>query len=665
MWGVCLLPLLIFAALAAPRRPVQWDSGEVVIEGASGLDMPCSTLLDRHGISLLPVRANEELLRTLPGLATGSRYGFGGPWSHAWRGYAMGSGRDLAFSVEDAPLNVPSHGLESGFVDLTMLPRVLIERVDVCTGGAPVQDGMFGTAGAVRFRLGLPETGVRLEAHAGTDGSGAASVAWRPDRWDSSTWLVAEVDGGEGAAGFRGWRHLRLSGGISGNPGPVEASAFVTLHDARFDLPGFLREDDLDAGNLRFYTTYRSWEGDGASRGLLFSGRIVRHWREGSVRLSAFASANGFRLRDNLTGDLADPEHGDGVLLRQPGGMIGLRGGAERTWRVFGDLTRLEGGLDLRAWFLRTRHAQADLEGWEEETSDRRLQPSSLAAWTRLRLGLWRRAAWNLGVRVEQLDLLARDATVPRQASERSRAWVAVPEVGLSIIPRPGVSLHARWARGWRPPDGQEIEVAGRQLVDTTDTVELGVDALVGTSRLTLRGFGAWSPHEEIRDPWLGQAFDQGAVRRVGGEGRVSITAWRDLLLEVEGSGVDARLLDDGSVLPWVPAWTGAVSLLLDDLYVRPVGLSGGVRAWAVAPRSLPGGWRSHAQFGASLSARVAWRAWWFHASLDNLIPGRRIEAEFVAPSAWSPEQRGTMLPVRHLLPSSPFTFVLGFGVQL
>lgn len=656
--------MLLTSALAAPRRPVVWDSGEVIIEGAH-LDAPCSTLLDRHAISLQPARANEQLLRTLPGFITTSRYGFGGPWSHAWRGYAMGSGRDLAVSVEDAPLNVPSHGLEPGFVDLTVLPRVLIDRVDVCTGGAPVQDGMFGTAGAVRLHLGLAESGLRLQAHAGTDGSGSASVAWRPARWDSSTWLVAEVDGGEGAAGFRGWRHLRLSGGISGKAGPVHASAFLALHDSRFDVPGFLREDDLDDGDLRFYTTYRSWEGDGGARGLLFSGQLTRPWPWGGVRLAAFAGASGFRMRDNLTGALADPVHGDGQELRQPGGMIGLRGEAERVWHVLGDTTRLQGGLDLRAWFLRAQRQAVDLEGWTRPVSDRHLQPSALAAWTRLRVGFRHKGAWNFGFRLEQADLNTRDADEPRSLAERSQAWVATPEVGLSLVPKPGISLYTRWARGWRPPDGRFFETSGRQLVDITDTVELGLDALVGTSRLTLRGFGAWTPHERLLDPWTGASYGVGPVRRAGGEARVSITTWRDLLLEFEGSGVDARLLDDRAQLPWVPPWTGAVSLMLDGLYVKPVQLSGSLRAWVAAPRALPGGWQTRLQYGADLSARVAWRDWFFDASLDNLVPGRRADAEAVFPSAWEAAQRGSTLPVRHLLPSPPFVFTLGFGVQL
>ncbi|HMV67631.1 MAG TPA: TonB-dependent receptor [Myxococcota bacterium] len=657
--------MLLIAALAAPRRPVAWDSGEVVVEDQGPLDAPCATLADRHAIDLQPARANEQLLRVLPGFVTTSRYGFGGPWSHAWRGYAMGSGRDLAISVEDAPLNVPSHGLEPGMVDLTFLPRVLIDRVDVCTGGAPVRDGAFGTAGAVRLHLGLPEQGARLQARAGTDGSGSLSLAWRPRRWDPGTWLVAEVDGGEGAAGFRGWRHLRLSGGLAGSAGPLKASAFVALHDSRFDLPGFLRQSDVLDGDVRYYTTYRSWEGDGATRGLLFSGQLTRPWRWGGVRLAAYAGVSGFRLRDNVTGDLYDPVHGDGVELRQPGGVIGLRGEIEREWRLFGDLTRLDAGVDLRAWFLRVQRDRVDLEGWRAPVDDQRVQPSSLAAWTRLRLGFSRRGAWTVGVRLEQLDLRQRPAEVPRSLALRSQAWVATPEVGLSLVPRPGISAYLRWARGWRPPDVAQVDEAGRQLVDVTDTVELGVDALVGTSRLTLRGFGAWSPNEALRDPWLGTVYGQGPVRRAGGEARVAVTTWRDVLVELEGSGVDARWLDDGSVLPWVPPWTASLGVLLDDLYVKPVSVSGGLRAWVAAPRALPGGSRTVVQYGADLTARVSWRAWSFDASLDNLLPGRRPAAAGVFPSSWSADTSGSELPVLHVLPGPPFALNLGFTVRI
>lgn len=660
------MSLLVLLALAhAAPRPVSTDAGELIVEAPRPMDAPCATVLNRATLLTFPGRANEELLRVVPGMVATSRLGFGGAWSYAWRGFDMAHGHDLAVSVEDAPLNEPSHTFSPGMFDLTFVPRILIDSVDACSGGAPATDGAFGTAGAVRFQLGLPREGTLVQLHTGTDGSGAVSIGWRPPRWDRGTWVVAEVDGGEGTQGFRTYRHLRLSGGVEGNAGHVNASAFVMLYDGLMDVPEFLREDEVASNAVDFYGSHRSWKGSLASRRLLFSGRLVRPWSWGSIRLAAWAGGSGFRLRDNRTGYLENPDEGDATELRQPSGTIGLRGDIQRTWKAFGDMSRLEAGIDLRAWFQHSEltpiNRVAEPIG---DTVERRQQPSSLAFWTAGRLGISRIFTLQAQLRLEEMDVRVLSLTGER--SFRGTAWMAAPQATVSLTPSAGVQVYGRWARGYRPFDGRMVDTPGRLGVSWTDTVEAGIDTLVaGRFRLSGRGFAAWTPQETIYDPWTSERLDVTSTRRVGGEGRITFAPSHAVRVEVDGAGVDARDLTRREVLPYVPPWSASVGVFLDHRAIGPVYLSGGLRAWVAAPRTLPGGFHTHAQVGADLTARVSWRQTFFDLAIDQVVPFRKRDAEDVFASDWTQGAPSSQLVVPHLIAGPPFTVRIGFGLEL
>ncbi len=655
-----MLWLLGALALAAPEV----GADEVLVEVARRVEAPCRPSLVRSQLANTPGRTPDDILRTIPGMHTTSPLGQGAAARYAFRGFDAGYGRDIAVSMEGVPLNEPSHIYAPGWTELSFLPRVLINQVDLCTGPAP-SAGPFGVAATANFRLGLPDVGATLRLAGGTDGSGFASVAWRPRQWDSGTWIVGEVDGGEGVQGTRSWRHIRVAAGVEGNSGQVNGRAFVLLHDGIYDVPSWLRAEDIASEEVRFYGRYRPWQGEGASRRLLIGGRLTRPWDWGGIRIGAWVGARGFRLRTNPTGFLTDPTDSDALQQRQSTFEVGLSGSLSRSWRVLRDETRVEAGVDLRGTFAAQRTDDIDPRYVvTDNVADRRIQHTSLAAWTQLRLGILRHAALVPALYLAETDLRVRDdPALPVADADRAIALIAAPRVALHLSPARSVHLWGAWGRGFRPPDARNLPTTGIVPMTRVDMAQGGFDALLfARVRMEATAFGAWSPAEPVFDPSTEALLDVGPTRRVGGEGAVSVFPLPQIRLGVEASGAVATWADSGDPLPGGLSWLTAIVASAERRRVGPVLLSGGLRAWFAGPRPLPAGFRTRLQVGVDVTARVEWGRWFFDANIDQLIGARRADAEAWFLSRWDLDAPPSALPVRHLVAGQPAALTLGFG---
>jgi iron complex outermembrane receptor protein len=664
---VHLLLLAIAAAVAQDGAAPDEEAEEVVVETRRLVDAPCRVALDRGAVEAFPARSPEELLRAMPGLQMVSRLGFGGAYLYGYRGFDAGHGRDLAISVGGVPMNEPSHLHDPGYVALPFVPMALISGLDLCPGAAQAEVGAFGTTLAADLRLGLQREGVSFLLGGGSDGSGEVSLGWRPRGWSSGTWIIAELDGGEGVGQSRSWRHLRLSAGVEGTTGPVSGQAMLMLHDGRNDVPTPLRADDLEADEVNLYGGYGFSTGDLATRRMLLSGRVSRPWPWGGVTASLWFGAGGFRLRENLTGLYADPAGGDATEIRQPNFVVGLKSSLRRVFSWLGDESRLEAGVDLRAHFLRQRERALPLDGSElPYTLDQRVEHNSLAAWARVHLGLGGLAELTPSVRIEQLDLGHRDLLDPTQLDfDRAAAFVAAPRATLVVRPWPRLQLHSSFSRGYRPPDGREVRHPGRLLVTRVDTVEGGFDLTVPyVIRVAATGFSSWTAAERLIDPLDGRTLAVADTLRRGLEATIAVHPHPALIAQVDAAWTDARDRHRDTPLPYVPRWLVTASLTTQRIPLGPVTLTSGLRVTTVGRRVLPAGFLSRSSVATDLTATIHWNRWFFRADADNLIPLRRWDAEAFYPSHWSTERDATRSPVpqRHVVPGEPFALRLAFG---
>ena len=144
----------------------------------------------------------------------------------------------------------------TGVVDVNTIPQMLVERVDIVTGGASATYGSDAVAGVVNFVLNDHFEGLRIEGDTG--------ITSRGDDFNYS----ASAAGGVSFAGGRG--HFMVSGEIAHTDGIFDTS------DRAWNQTGYVRIQDptwtFSSTNPQFITTLRQVGAANSTPGGLITG---------------------------------------------------------------------------------------------------------------------------------------------------------------------------------------------------------------------------------------------------------------------------------------------------------------------------------------------------------------------------------------------------------
>ena len=123
------------------------------------------SMTDQDELSLRPRYRAEGLLEVVPGLFSVQHAGGGKAQQDFVRGFNIDHGTDMAFFVDDIPINFVSHAHGQGYADLHFIIPETVARVDSTKGTYAADVGDFGTAGSTKFRMAdhTAESIARLE----------------------------------------------------------------------------------------------------------------------------------------------------------------------------------------------------------------------------------------------------------------------------------------------------------------------------------------------------------------------------------------------------------------------------------------------------------------------------------------------------------------------
>lgn len=665
--------ILSLVALVSPlaraddstEEPGEASGEELVVEEKRPETAATERTLDRTEIEAMPSRSADDLLRAMPGLHLSAHGGHGKAYQYFLRGFDAVHGSDIAVSLEGVPLNEVSNVHGHGYLDLHFIPPILVRGLELHPGTWRAEAGDFAVAGSADYKLGLEEGGGLLQVGGGTDTSGAATVAWRPKKADSGTFLVADLSLGEGVGDARAWRQLRAGAGWEGALGLVQARTFLLAYDGEFESPGVLREDDLAAGEVGFYDAYPG-SGGGTSRRALgvaqASGGGARFGWQGTL----YSGLRAFELRQNFTGWYGDPEHGDGTLQIHQAWTSGML--LRAAWLTTDDLT-LKGGLDARIdVFEQSEHGLTmEDEIWEDRYAATGVQ-TDLGAWVggswspspNLRIDPGLRAELFLVRNAPTLD----DGEVVEDPGE-GLAWAPAlaPKLSTALFPEGKVTGFLALGRGFRSPDAAGTEPGEVAPVSFSDSGELGLRARPHeTLELRAAGFGTLISDEIVFDHAAARFLATGRTRRVGLDTGASWRPTHHLLVDGELTWSDGVYVETGEPIPYAPRLLGALGLSTANLPIGPVALTGGLRGWALGPRPLPGGFSSGTSAVLDLTAHADWRAWTLSLDVDNVLGSEWRDGEFLFPSRWDLSDPESELPVRHFTAGAPRVLRLALG---
>ncbi|HVT19125.1 MAG TPA: TonB-dependent receptor plug domain-containing protein [Thermoanaerobaculia bacterium] len=311
---------------AAPGTLTVYDEIKVSGRDADLLgvaDSASEGVTGRRELELRPLLRAGEVLETVPGVVITQHSGGGKANQYFLRGFNLDHGTDFRITVDDIPVNMPSHGHGQGYSDLNFLIPELIDTVRYKKGLYYADEGDFSAVGAATITyVDTLDRGL-VQLAPGGGGYRRALVAdslkvaggellggleylhedgpWRrPDDYKKGNGIV-RFHAGDAANG------LTLT--AMGYDGRWRSSDQIPLRAVREGLLGRFGEVDPSDG--------------GASRRFSLAAELRRGGAAALTTFSAYALDYSLRLFSNFTYFLEDPVHGDQV--RAKSADVGVR----------------------------------------------------------------------------------------------------------------------------------------------------------------------------------------------------------------------------------------------------------------------------------------------------------------------------------------------------
>ncbi|MEW5737995.1 MAG: TonB-dependent receptor [Myxococcota bacterium] len=618
-------------------------------------------------VQAAPRSGATDLLRLVPGLVASQHSGEGKAQQLFLRGFDAVHGQDVELLVAGLPVNEVSHVHALGYADLNWLIPDAVREVRVTEGSYRAFQGDFAVAGTVQYELGLEEPGLTAAASYGSFNRLRLFAGVRPTD-APETFAAVEYVQGDGFGPQRAFGRVSLLGQAVLKVGPARLRAVLGSAGSRFDSPGVVRQDALEAG-AGFYDAFGLRQGGSTSRHQLLLGAELPH-ETGRTTLEVYGVLSDLRLENNFTGHLQHPE-GDGLEQQQSDGLFGARAHHRRHFHALGSLVTLELGLGGRRDAIHQSqrgYREADGSPYRDDFSAAITQ-TAVNAWTEV---AWQPGRWRfmLGGRLDVLHYEVKDELAfDGQGATRSAFG---PHWGLKAGVERALGeawrLFLNYGDGFRSPQARSLSDGERAPFVHVRGAELGASFV--TPKVDVRGalFGSYVANDVFFDHTVGTTVYLGSTLRGGAQATVSARPVEGLVLAGSLTGATAHVVDSDSLLPYFAPLVGR----LDASYARPfswLGLSWtpsvGTGLTLIGPRPLPYDEFSYAVF--LWDVRAALQVGRVELTLDvqNLLGARWRDGEFVFPSYWDPPAQPSLLPARHFTAGTPRQFSLTLEVHL
>ena len=267
--------------------------------------MNASDLVDR------PILRRGELLEVVPGLVVTQHSGDGKANQYFLRGFNLDHGTDFSISVDETPVNLPTHAHGQGYADLNFLIPELVQKMDFEKGPFYPNVGDFSGAGAAKFVLfnGLPE-GI-LSTTLGEDFFLRSLIADTLREGPGSLTVALEYSHYDGP-----WDHAENSNRFNGfaryawDDGDDHFSLTFMGYHAKWNATDQVAERAIDEGLIDRFGTLDGTDGGYSDR---YSFALDWQRTEGTTqtRLNVYAIYYRLNLFSDFTYFLNDPVNGD------------------------------------------------------------------------------------------------------------------------------------------------------------------------------------------------------------------------------------------------------------------------------------------------------------------------------------------------------------------
>jgi len=555
----------------APTNEQDEDYAQVVqVHGTSwasprGLD---DVRIKRDALDAAPHAQTTELLSAAPGFFVDHEDSEGLGNDVFLRGFDLDHGAGIEMRVANVPINVPLHIMGQGYTDPTFVIPEVVRSIRVLEGPYDPRQGDAAVVGSAYFDLGVPERGYQVRATAGSfDQFRLVGIA-APRGMDDETFAAVSVRRTGGFGQDRSGESASFNGQYGIDLGTRDHLRFLaTGWGAQTQLPGFVRQDDVDAGRIGYYDAYPQLaQNQGVNASRVIGSIDYDHTFESGARFEAvpWFMWTDFRARENVTGSIQTfqssmiPGLGDLVQSTNTETAAGLESRLHSAPIVLGSAAQLvvEPGVQIRAGHTdqtRTLLVPSSLATWDIRADDG-LDTLDAGAYLDLDLRLWKRLRLSGGARA---DLLAVNVDDHFAGNTRSVSGVAVsPRITAEYEVARQITPVVSYGEGFRSLDADSLQ-PGATPYSKVRSVEAGFRTQTTNERYvtSLAMFETWVGNELGFDETSGGLETEPASVRRGivasALGRPA--AW--LLASTALSVTEAIYQSPGGDVPhWVPS---------------------------------------------------------------------------------------------------------------
>ena len=596
----------------------------------------------------LPLLRRGEIMEAVPGLVVTQHSGDGKANQYFLRGFNLDHGTDFAFSVDDVPVNLPSHAHGQGYSDLNFMIPELVDFIDYKKGPFYAEVGDFSGAGAAKVHLvnTLPQGTLNLQggeygflrglvAASSKLGPGTLLYALEYNHYDGP-WVVHEDSNRFNGLLRYHWVHAKDELGIT-------ASVYVAPNWHSTD---HVAERAVDEGLITRFGTLDPSDGGNTGRGGLSLNWLHTH-DDGTTSLTVYGFYYRLNLFSNFTYFFADPVNGDQfeqIDRRYVAGAV-----LKRTWNQtwFGKDVENTIGLQIRNDYLPWSgldHTKAR-EVIGVYINDR-IEEFTSGIYVRNQIQWTGKLRTHLGVRA---DVFAIDVHSDDPASSGS-ATSAIVSPKASIIAGPwnktefylslGTGFHSNDARGVAATESAAADVKVPLLV-RTEGAEVGARTSILPGLVST--LSVWYLRSNSELTFAGDAGDTeptAASRRYGVEWANFYKPLPWLTLSADVALTHARYAcvgstpDCESVGPYIP---NSIPMVVSGVATveSPTGIFASARVRALSSQPLVEDNSVRQPALTIVDARVGYRRGRYEVAIDglNLLDTKGDDIAYYYPS--------------------------------
>jgi len=412
--------------------------------------------LKRELLDAAPHQQASEMLSAAPGFFVDHEDGEGLGNDVYLRGFDLEHGSGIEMRVGNVPINSPVHVQGQGYADANFIIPEVVRSIRVLEGPYDPRQGDAAIVGSAYFDLGVTERGNQVKGSYGSFEQGRIVGVAAPEGFDEQTFAAFALRHTDGF----GPRRKSDSGTMNAQYGLDLGSdshlrLLVTAYGAQSELPGVLRQSDIDSGAVGFYGRYPYYtdnQGVQSSR-VIVSADFDTVTASGShFELAPWVMWTNFQARENFTGNILssslDPAAagGQGDLWE----MVNRETAAGAVSRLHATPLELGSGAQLGlepGMTVRVGHTDQTkslimpdtLAAWDRR-QDAALDTLDAGAYLDLGLRLFRRVRLSGGLRADLIGVTVDDRlgydVPPAQATPGALPGSNRTAQGVALSPR-------------------------------------------------------------------------------------------------------------------------------------------------------------------------------------------------------------------------------------